>query len=609
MYGKISTCSFLVLLVLGTLAWGGDAGQESPFVIGAGARSLGMGGGFVSVADDASAVFYNSAGLASLEYQEFTAMHMSLFEGSIYNFASWVYPHPTIGGFGVAYIRLGTDDIIGRSGFAETRSFDYSYSQLMVSYGRDVYRGWSLGTTLKAVNQSLDEYSDWGVGMDLSLLGRVHEYIAVGFTARDLIEAEIKLRSVAEYVPRSLVGGVALRDYPFRDGVLLNSSLELEKIKDRSVKLHAGAEVVFDRIYAVRMGYDRDNMTFGVGYSFSRLQLDYTYKFMDYIDDSHRISLSVIIGSSVSEQAAMERQAEQRRGTVLLEDERQRQFVTYRNRARDFYNAGKLDSALTYYQQALAFDRDNEAVQQRIAELRDRIDVQRREELRREEIVLDSQRAAESYLAQAESFFAKKYFPAARDMLELVYEVDPDNERARALDARIDQAVQQEIETNLRNARMAEEAGDLARAIEAYVRVLELDPGNRAVLNAKREVAQRLDLAKQINEGIDLFNRGQWREATKKFRAVLSVDSQNPVALEYLERMEPDAAGQPTTLEELQADREAWQWYLEGLRHMRNQEYQQAIDVWQKVIQKYPNNPNTLENVRQARLRLELEED
>jgi tetratricopeptide (TPR) repeat protein len=598
----------LAILLLAIPAWAGDAGQESPFVIGVGARALGMGGGFVSVADDASAVFYNPAGLASLEYQEFTAMHMSLFEGTIYNFASWVYPHPVFGGFGASYMRLGTDDIIGRSGFAETGTFDYSHSQFLVSYGREVHRGWAVGVSLKAVNESLDQFSDYGVGMDMSLMGRVHEYITVGFLARDLVEAEIKLRSVAEYIPRSYVGGVALRSYPFRENIRLTSSFELEKIKDRSVKVHVGSEIIVDGAYAVRFGYDRDNASFGVGYSFSRLQLDYTYKFMDYIDDSHRVSLSVLIGSSVSERQAEERREQQRRGTVLLEDERQRQFEVYRNRARDFYDKGRLDSALTYYQQALAFDQDNEMVRDRISELQERIDVQRREELMQEEILLDTQRAAESYMAQAEAFFAKKYFLAAEDMLDLVYEIDPDNEQARELEQRIDQAVQQEIETNLRNARMAEEAGDLARAIEAYVRVLELDPDNQAVIEAKGQVSQRLDLAKQINEGIELYNRGQWREATKKFRAVLAVDSQNPVALEYLERMEPDA-GQPVTLEELQADREAWQWYLQGLRHMRNQEYQQAIDVWQKVLQKYPNNPNTLENIRQARLRLELEEE
>jgi cytochrome c-type biogenesis protein CcmH/NrfG len=41
---------------------------------------------------------------------------------------------------------------------------------------------------------------------------------------------------------------------------------------------------------------------------------------------------------------------------------------------------------------------------------------------------------------------------------------------------------------------------------------------------------------------------------------------------------------------------------------MRNKEYQQAIDAWQKVLEKYPNNTNTLNNIEQARLRMGAEE-
>ena len=37
---------------------------------------------------------------------------------------------------------------------------------------------------------------------------------------------------------------------------------------------------------------------------------------------------------------------------------------------------------------------------------------------------------------------------------------------------------------------------------------------------------------------------------------------------------------------------------------MRNQEYEEAIKAWEKVLQAYPGNENTLNNIEQARLRL-----
>jgi hypothetical protein len=44
-----------------------------------GARALGMGGAFVSVADDATTLYWNPAGLPWIGHQEITASHADLF--------------------------------------------------------------------------------------------------------------------------------------------------------------------------------------------------------------------------------------------------------------------------------------------------------------------------------------------------------------------------------------------------------------------------------------------------------------------------------------------------------------------------------------------------
>ena len=88
-----------------------------------------------------------------------------------------------------------------------------------------------------------------------------------------------------------------------------------------------------------------------------------------------------------------------------------------------------------------------------------------------------------------------------------------------------------------------------------------------------------------------------------------TVNPSEPLALEYLRRIEDSHTSMPAaTLEDLQRDRVNWELYLEGLRHMRNKEYRQAIEVWERVLQAYPNNPATLDNIEQARLRLQTED-
>ena len=109
--------SFVVLLGLTALLLADDAGQETPFSLGSGARSLGMGSAFSSLSRDATSIYYNPAGMAYLNYQEVAFMHSVLFEGTRYNSGAWVYPISLRTGIGVGYMRIGTGDIIRRENF------------------------------------------------------------------------------------------------------------------------------------------------------------------------------------------------------------------------------------------------------------------------------------------------------------------------------------------------------------------------------------------------------------------------------------------------------------------------------------------------------------
>ncbi len=588
-------------------AMAGDAGQESPFSVGVGARALAMGGGFTSLADDASAVFYNPAGLAALQYQEVSFMHMALFEGTICDYASWAYPVLLLGGFAAAYMRIGTGDIIKRSGFVELGSFDYSTSQFLISYGRRLHGGLALGLSLKVVNQTLDVYSDYGVGFDFGMTTSLYKNLSAGVIIRDMIPASIKLDTTSELTPLSVVGGLSLKRIKLTEKVDLTASFELEKVENRSTKVHTGAEAVFDGAYALRAGYDRDNFSFGAGLAYRRLKIDYAYKFLDYVDDSHRFSLSFLIGPSVSEQERRKQQAEQKRGIVLLTDERRRQFAFYKEKADTFYDQFRLDSALTYYHRALAFEEHNAEVIGTIAVIENARRFQLERERRLHEIESELRRSIENYYAQAQSFLAKRYYAAALDMLDLIFDIDREHAGARRLRLEIEDAMTSEVTLNFEMARTAERNGQYLTAIEAYARILDLDPSNLQAQKAKRRAAQNLDLTQQLNQGIQLFRAGKYTQSRHLFRAVLAIDPSEPVALEYLKRID-QSLGPPPTLEDMQKDKVTWQLYLDGLRHMRNKEYEKAIEAWEKVLRVYPNNSSTLDNLEQARLRLKSQE-
>jgi len=590
-----------------SLAVAGDAGQESPFSVGTGARALAMGGGFTSLADDASAIFYNPAGLPNLEYQEVSFMHMALFEGTIYDYASWAYPVPALGGFGLAYMRIGTGDIVKRSGFVEMGRFDYSHSQFLISYGHQLHDGFDLGVSLKIVNQTLDDYSDYGIGLDLGMLAHIYSDLSAGVIVRDMIPASLELDTSSEHTPVSVAGGLALKQMKLSSRMDLTASFELEKIENRTTKVHTGAEVIFDKTYALRAGYDRDNFSFGAGVAYGCLKVDYAYKFLDYIEDSHRFSLSFLLGTPVSEQLQRKRLEEQKRSSVLLADERQRQFEFYKEKADTFYNQFLLDSALTYYHLALAFNEGNEEIIGTIAALENARRVQQQQEQKLRLTELELRKTIKTYYTQAQSFFDKKYYLAALDMLDLIFDIESEYPDAKRLKVEIGDAISSEISLNLEIAQAAEQEGRYVEALGAYEHILDLDPSNEEVQKAKQRAAKHLDLAQQLNLGMELFKAGKYTEARQRLRAVLAIDPSEPVALEYVKRIN-QALAKPPTLDDIQKDKAIWQLYLDGLRLMRNKEYQKAIEVWEKVLQAYPNNRNTLNNIEQARLRLKSEE-
>ncbi len=301
----LRTCGLSLVLagLVVMTAWADDAGRESQFTFGAGARSLGMGGAMTSLSDEGSSVYYNPAGLARLEWQELSAMHASLFEGTIWDFGSWVYPIGDRHGLGVSFMRLGTNDIERRVDFNPGGTFGYSTWQFTVAYGSVITRGVSIGMALKIVSQELDQYSDYAVGGDIGVQWRVYKSLGVGAIARDVVSPRLKMNVTSERTPVSIVSGVSLNRARLSGTIALSLATDVVAYEDRDPQVQAGAELLFAGQYALRGGYDREQLTLGAGLRRGRMSIDYAFKQMpEVLDDAHTFSLSMRVGKSVAEQ-------------------------------------------------------------------------------------------------------------------------------------------------------------------------------------------------------------------------------------------------------------------------------------------------------------------
>jgi hypothetical protein len=170
--------------------------------IGAGARGLGMGSSLAASADDATAGYWNPAGLVNItEYPTFSVMHADYFAGiGKYDYAAGAFP--INGGnktLGVTLLRFGVDDIpntlflvqpdgsINYNNIQSFSSADYafilSYAQVIKS---DEDKTFSWGANTKIIYRSVGSFaSAWGFGFDGALMYKTPTW-RVGLVAKDI---------------------------------------------------------------------------------------------------------------------------------------------------------------------------------------------------------------------------------------------------------------------------------------------------------------------------------------------------------------------------------------------------------------------------------------
>lgn len=594
---------WLLAAAMGTVsnafAGGGSSGTSSLFLLGAGARAVGMGGSFVSIADDASAVFWNPAGLARLSLPELDFSHVTLPEGSGFDFAGMAYPTVRAGVFAAGFLRVGTDGIFSRDTRAvDLGTVDYSENQFLLGYGHPLFKFLNVGGTFKFYNQSLAGFSANAVGADFGILAGPYHGIFLGLNAQDFVASDLKLINSKESIPRNFKAGLSYLLPSRPAGLGLRLAVDAEKTENTPVAWHAGAELVCLDYFFLRGGYDRENPTFGLGFVYHRFGLDYAYKRQpEGLGSSHRFGFSFRFGRSVGEREKSARERKQKEMRESFLSANRARLENYRQQAERFAGAGQSDSALAYVRLALGIDPDNESLKNEAVRLENLL---RTEEENREQAVLDT-RLREEALQSAQREYSAGHFKRALGFLE---------ERARAGDTELVR-LSTRVQTSLDSAKKSLDSAAWAAfrekrfedALAAWEKMSSLDPADSSASNRFQLVAQEIKISDLTKQGIADFEAGRLFSAGENFRKVLQLRPGEPVATAYLQKIRSTTEA-PTTLADLQKDPEAWRQYNEGLGAYAGQDYRRALEIWQGLLSRYPNNEALLRNVADAKKRL-----
>jgi len=288
----------VLLFSMPQVAWcKASGGQPGAFLSwGAGARSLGMGKAFVSIADDASATYWNPAGLAQIDRKEITALHAILWADTIYDFISYVHPITGMGTVGGSITRLYSGKFDGRDeNNIPTHEFSNSQTALGASYGKQIVDVLALGASIKYVTHSLDDHKNGNFTFDIGGMYKspMVEHLQVGLNLRNLMGLRIGA-DTEDKLPLTLRFGFNYK--LLRDRLALVVDLEKSKTP---LSYHFGAEYWAFQYLAVRLGMDPEEFPLGFGIRYRDYGLDYAFATHD-LGGSHRLSASWKFGPSIT---------------------------------------------------------------------------------------------------------------------------------------------------------------------------------------------------------------------------------------------------------------------------------------------------------------------
>jgi hypothetical protein len=284
----------------------GTLGGQS-LKIGVGARAAAMGEAYVAIADDATAVYWNPAGIARLSGQSITLNHTAwpaeiLFDQAAYVFnVKWI---PGMLGVNVRALTMSRDVVRTTylpDGTGET--FDAGEWAYGLSYARALTDKFSAGLSVNYVQTGLDDVTgksvtfDFGTLYDIGMLGA-----KIGMTIQN-IGSDMTFIDEKVKMPVFFRVGGSFNVMQQGDSRILTSA-EFTHPPDNSEKLNLGAEYAFRDFFFLRGGYklnyDTEGFTGGFGVKFpltdsksSVARIDYAYSDLQYLSDVHRVSMNV----------------------------------------------------------------------------------------------------------------------------------------------------------------------------------------------------------------------------------------------------------------------------------------------------------------------------
>lgn len=305
---------FLLVSVAMAAKYSGDA-----FSLGVGARNLALGGSTIAGLFDASAPYWNPAGMNFLYGRNIIAMHAETF-GSLLNhdFIAYVDARPRpksiIKSFGFYIYYLGGGGIK----ITQLNEFSRPYVIREESHGDYLIAGSvsgklngkiDFGLTAKIIYRDIGTESGQGLTLDAGIIYKVKDNFNLGLMVTDITTGFIRYSgdsfdegSHSESIFPTLKPGI-IYSYNYKEftgNYLMSGDIRFEHL-DKAAQYHIGAisldmhygwELVYRNLLFGRLGFDIGYLTAGGGFKIKNINMDFAYLNHNELDETYRVSIS-----------------------------------------------------------------------------------------------------------------------------------------------------------------------------------------------------------------------------------------------------------------------------------------------------------------------------
>ncbi len=274
------------------------------------ARAGALAGSYVTIMNDVTSIFYNPAGLGTLEKPTGSLGFFKHLLDINSGYVSYSQPYQDLGyfGVGVQYMNYGTfdetDDLGNTIG-----QFNASDLAVSLGYSNMIEENFYWGANAKFIYSSIAGSSSTGLAADLGILYHIPDSrITLGASMRNLGAQLSSYMSTRESLPLDLVVGVSV--VPKGLPLLLNVNFHKlnDDVQDFGKRFRAfsvGGEFTLSRVLQARIGYNNEQrielktgtssglagFSGGIGITVQEYKVDYALSSLGSIGSLHRITI------------------------------------------------------------------------------------------------------------------------------------------------------------------------------------------------------------------------------------------------------------------------------------------------------------------------------